>query len=332
MICIVGINVYASDKTEEIDSPSAIKFKSFVYDPSGKRFDGDFFEEAGDIFSQLGAYYTGKYTKAKNKELPQAQDKLKSVSMDFNKKELDTLSSQKVALKEREENLTERDLDRYKILKKQEGEMLLQESIVKYFLVKTQKYDKRRLMMTDMSEWLQKIFYLEMLQPHNFHINHYPWYISETDEMHERKTISCNMSAEQIRSKFKAEEIEGINLEEMKKTLDYLFSFLGEYSVRLCDEKSNQINCGKGYMNAQTFINSHEFDQLRHLLNMESSLTMEKISDMIKVFSIKSLRQDKKVMENEVKPLAQFYDSFIQTLESFQKESEERIKKDTVIQ
>jgi len=334
MMGVVGINIYASDdRTEEIDNPSAIKFKSFVYDPSSKRFDGDFFEEAGYIFSEFGAYYTEKYIKAsKVPELLQAQDKLKSVSIYFNKQELDELRLQKLASKKRNENLTDKDLDRYKTLKKQEGEILLQKSIVEQFDVKAQKYDKRRLMMTDMIEWLQKIFYLEMLQPHNFYINRSPHHISRTDEVHERKTIFCNMSPEQIRLKFKAEEIKGINLEEMKKTLDYLFSFLDKYFVRLCDEKSKRINCGKDYMNAQAFINSNEFDQLCHSLNVDSSVIMEKISNKIKDSSIKSLRQNEKVMENTVKPLTQFYDSFIQTLESFQKEIEERNKKDTVIQ
>ena len=77
MMGVVGINIYASDdRIEEIDNPSAIKFKSFVYDPSSKRFDGDFFEEAGHVFRELGAYYTGKYKRVVYENLPQAQDKL----------------------------------------------------------------------------------------------------------------------------------------------------------------------------------------------------------------------------------------------------------------
>lgn len=202
MMGVVGINVYASVKTgeiEETDSPPTIKFKSFSYDPSSKRFDGDFFNEAGNVFGQLGGFYTKKYIKAKDTELPQAQENLKSVSMNFDKKELKTLRSQKWALEEKNEKLTDKELERYKILKNKEGEILLQNAMVERFVTKTQKYDKRRRMMTDMSEWLQKIFYLEMLQPHNFYINHSPYYISETDEVHERKIISCNISAEQIR-------------------------------------------------------------------------------------------------------------------------------------
>ncbi|NDD59221.1 MAG: hypothetical protein EBZ47_08255, partial [Chlamydiae bacterium] len=334
MMGVVGINIYASDdRIEEIDNPSAIKFKSFVYDPSSKRFDGDFFEEAGHVFRELGAYYTGKYKRVVYENLPQAQDKLKSVSMDFDKKELNTLRSQKWALEERNEKLTDKDLDRYKTLKKQEGEILLQKTIIERFDVKTQKYDKRRIMMTDMSEWLQKIFYLAMLQPHNFCINDYPYYISETDEVYERKTISCNISPEQIRlfSKIKPEGMEGINLKEMKKTCDYVFTFLDRYSTQLLGEKSDRIKCVKGYIKAQAFINSNKFDQFRHLLKVNNSFSIENVSNMNKIFSIKSLRQAKKVMENEVKPLAQFYDSFVETLESFQKEIEERNKKDTVI-
>jgi hypothetical protein len=173
-----------------------------------------------------------------------------------------------------------------------------------------------------------------MLQPHNFCINDYPYYISETDEVYERKTISCNISPEQIRlfSKIKPEGMEGINLKEMKKTCDYVFTFLDRYSTQLLGEKSDRIKCVKGYIKAQAFINSNKFDQFRHLLKVNNSFSIENVSNMNKIFSIKSLRQAKKVMENEVKPLAQFYDSFVETLESFQKEIEERNKKDTVIQ
>jgi hypothetical protein len=248
--------------------------------------------------------------------------------MNFDKEGLNTLRLQKFALKARNVKLTDEDLARYKTFKTQEGEILLQKAIVEGFVVEAKKYDNRRLMLTDMSEWLQVIFYLEMLQPYNFCIDRYSHYVSETDEVRERKTISCKMSAEQLCSKFKPEEIEGINLEEMKKTLDYLFSFLGSYSSQLCEEKSNRISYGKDYMNAHAFINSNELDQLRRLLN----ISIENVSDTIKSLTIMSLRRYNKAMENEVKPLAQFYDSFIQTLESFQKEIEERNKKDTVIQ
>ena len=51
MMGVVGINIYASDdRIEEIDNPSAIKFKSFDYDSSSKKFYGDFFDAAGQIF------------------------------------------------------------------------------------------------------------------------------------------------------------------------------------------------------------------------------------------------------------------------------------------
>ena len=138
MMGVVGINIYASDdRIEEIDNPSAIKFKSFDYDSSSKKFYGDFFDAASQIFGQLKRFYTGQYRKVLDEKLLQAQTDFESISMNFVKEELNTLRSQKSALKERNENLTNEDLTHRNILKRQEGEILLQESIVEHFVVKT---------------------------------------------------------------------------------------------------------------------------------------------------------------------------------------------------
>lgn len=325
MLGFMSSNISASDTKEEGDYKPPVKFESFDYDPNIKRFEGKFFQEVENVASQLGGFYTEKYMKVTYKDLPSSQAELKRLNSVFNKEELNQLKLRKGMLKQKGVTLETQDLERYQTLGRQEGEVLLQEAVIALLEVQSKKYNNRRILMTDMSEFFQKFFYLVMLQPQSIAFSSHSYYLQEAEERRENKYIMWNGSVEQISSKFKPEDREGIDLEKMKETCSYIFGFFNEYVLQLQHTKSeNQISFGKSYLKSQKVINSNAFNKVRNLIPLSDSFSNENISEVVKYFLIKNLRKDKKQMENEVKPLANFYLLFIETLESFQKEVGER--------
>ncbi|MBL9029921.1 MAG: hypothetical protein JNK42_05590 [Caedimonas sp.] len=323
MVCMLSFmssNISASDIKEEGDYKLPIKFKSFVYDPNTKSFEGDFFQETENIARQFGGFYTEKYKKVTYEDLPQAQEKLKYINSAFNKEELNQLKLQKLKFKEEGTTLETQDLERYKVLKKQEDEFILQESIVESLQAQSKKYDRRRIAMTDMGVIFQKIFYIEMLQPQSIITSSYFYYISKIEEMRELKLIDLSGSADKISSKFKPEDIEGTDLNEMKKRCDYIFNFLKEYIYKLHNEEARRIDHGRRCLENQRIIDSNKFSNVLNLLKLNGSFSNKDISELVNYFEIKELRKEKKQMENKVRPLANLYLSFFKNLESFQKE------------
>lgn len=326
MIGIIVPNIFASDTKEQGEDKPFIKFQSCIYYPDTKRFTGNFFHEAENISSQLGGFYTKKYMELRYAKLPQAQGELESIKIGFDKEKLAQLKLQKLALKEKGISLNVQDLGQYKALKQQEGEIILQEAVVEYFDAQVERYNKRRTFITDMPEIFQKLFYLELLHPQRLYISSHSYYISQSDETHEHKSVVWDASESQVLSKIKPEQIAGIDLEELEKASKYIFGFLDKYVYQLDNEKSDRISGGKDYTKVQKIINCSQSDQVLNSLKLNNLIPQEDLNQMFKKFYIKTLRKDKEKMENEIKPLALFYLSFIQTLESFQKEVAERKK------
>jgi hypothetical protein len=295
-----------------------ISFKNFTFDPETKQFEGGIFNEAQVVAGELGAYYTGKY-QAVQKQLDLARDHLNVLKQKFNAERYKTLKQHKIECPPEEFKQSEA-YEAYKQLRAQQGEILLQENAIKDLNLKSQAYNQYREAMSSLPHMLQQVFYLTYLQPEAIYISSSGYYHYKYPIAIETQHIDLQNIEHHIRNLTTAPSADTIK--PLQKEGSLVFDFLKRRAYNFQEREIKPAQEAREFFKLQEAKEMKEFVFLLPTDMPKVELYKKFIAYQKKV-TIKQLRAYKKKLENEITPLAQFYNGTIEALKTFQQEVKE---------
>lgn len=259
---------YLNASTEDIEpkfdsliissAPQAalVDYKDFTFNPQTLSFEdklnsSGFWQRAGEIGGELGAYFTEKHR----------QTSLK-------------LDQETIALEELRAN--------------QSDSIRLQESVVQSLSQKQDKYSNIKSIFSALPIHLNHIFYLLTLKPDLVSIHSYTTYNKGTGKSEKIKYCDFNYQFDKEVETLQPQIDPKINISILKEEATHILYFLKDYAARLQDREENFMSFGKAYLSFKSYSSDPLMLSVLETFNIQSkkleSVMHNILSEKIKEF------------------------------------------------